>query len=146
MDMKTLLKKISLNWIYLIKKGLGCFLKNEKPHSVICAAAKVGGIYANHIYPGQFLFENLSIQNNLIHFSHEYGVKYLLFLGSACIYPKYAEQPITESSILSGPLEPTNEPYALAKIAGIKLCETYYKQYSDNFISIMPNNLYIFTC
>jgi len=109
---------------------------------VICAAAKVGGIYANHTYPGQFLFENLSIQNNLIHFSHEHEVKYLLFLGSACIYPKYADQPIKEGSMLSGPLEPTNEPYALAKIAGIKLCETYYKQYSDNFISIMPNNLY----
>ena len=104
--------------------------------------AKVGGIYANQIYPGQFLFENLTIQNNLIHFSHEFGVKHLLFLGSACIYPKYADQPIKEDSILSGPLEPTNEPYALAKIAGIKLCETYYKQYSNNFISVMPNNLY----
>tara|TARA_X000000950_G_scaffold277437_1_gene366883 strand:- start:49002 stop:49892 length:891 start_codon:yes stop_codon:yes gene_type:complete len=124
------------------QKRTRLFFKKEKPDVVICAAAKVGGIYANHIYPGQFLFENLSIQNNLIHFSHEYEVKYLLFLGSACIYPKYADQPIKESSILSGPLEPTNEPYALAKIAGIKLCETYYKQYSDNFISIMPNNLY----
>ena len=124
------------------QKRTRLFFKKEKPDVVICAAAKVGGIYANHIYPGQFLFENLSIQNNLIHFSHEYEVKYLLFLGSACIYPKYADQPITEGSMLSGPLEPTNEPYALAKIAGIKLCETYYKQYSDNFISIMPNNLY----
>tara|TARA_Y100001980_G_C14543700_1_gene322541 strand:- start:165 stop:974 length:810 start_codon:yes stop_codon:yes gene_type:complete len=118
------------------------FFKKEKPDVVICAAAKVGGIYANQIYPAQFLFENLAIQNNLIHFSHEYGVKNLLFLGSACIYPKYAEQPIKESSMLSGPLEPTNEPYALAKIVGIKLCETYFKQYSDNFISVMPNNLY----
>ena len=88
------------------------------------------------------MYENLVIQHNLIHFSHEYGVKHLLFLGSACIYPKYAEQPIKEDSILSGSLEPTNEPYALAKIAGIKLCETYFKQYSDNFISVMPNNLY----
>ena len=118
------------------------FMMNEKPEVVICAAAKVGGIYANQKYPAQFLFENLSIQNNLIHSAHEYGVKKLLFLGSACIYPKYADQPIKEDSILSGSLEPTNEPYALAKIAGIKLCETYYKQYSDNFISVMPNNLY----
>ncbi len=118
------------------------FFKNEEPDIVICAAAKVGGIYANQIYPAQFLFENLAIQNNLIHFSHKYGIKHLLFLGSACIYPKYADQPIKEASMLSGPLEPTNEPYALAKIAGIKLCETYYKQYSDNFISVMPNNLY----
>ena len=117
-------------------------MMNEKPEVVICAAAKVGGIYANQKYPAQFLFENLSIQNNLIHSAHEYGVKKLLFLGSACIYPKYADQPIKEDSILSGSLEPTNEPYALAKIAGIKLCETYYKQYSDNFISVMPNNLY----
>ena len=118
------------------------FMMNEKPEVVICAAAKVGGIYANQKYPAQFLFENLSIQNNLIHSAHEHGVKKLLFLGSACIYPKYAGQPIKEDSILSGSLEPTNEPYALAKIAGIKLCETYYKQYSDNFISVMPNNLY----
>ena len=118
------------------------FFKNEKPDVVICAAAKVGGIYANQTYPAQFLFENLAIQNNLIHFSHEIGVRQLLFLGSACIYPKFADQPIKENSILSGPLEPTNEPYALAKIVGIKLCETYFKQYSDNFISVMPNNLY----
>ena len=118
------------------------FFKNEKPDVVICAAAKVGGIYANQTYPAQFLFENLAIQNNLIHFSHEIGVRQLLFLGSACIYPKFADQPIRENSILSGCLEPTNEPYALAKIVGIKLCETYFKQYSDNFISVMPNNLY----
>ena len=102
----------------------------------------MGGIFANQRYPAQFLFENLAIQNNLINFSHEYNVKKLLFLGSACIYPKHAKQPIKESSMLSGLLEPTNEPYALAKIAGVKLCEAYYKQYSDNFISIMPNNLY----
>ncbi len=126
----------------LDQKSTKLFFKNEKPDNVICAAAKVGGIYANQIYPGQFLFENLTIQNNLIHFSHEFGVSYLLFLGSACIYPKYAEQPIREDSLLSGPLESTNEPYALAKIAGIKLCEAYYKQYSNNFISVMPNNLY----
>ena len=124
------------------QKSTKIFFENEKPDVVICAAAKVGGIYANQIYPAQFLFENLAIQNNVIHYSHEYGVKNLLFLGSACIYPKYAHQPIKEESMLSGRLEPTNEPYALAKIAGIKLCETYYKQYSDNFISVMPNNLY----
>ena len=124
------------------QKSTKIFFENEKPDVVICAAAKVGGIYANQIYPAQFLFENLAIQNNVIHYSHEYGVKNLLFLGSACIYPKYAHQPIKEESMLSGSLEPTNEPYALAKIAGIKLCETYYKQYSDNFISVMPNNLY----
>ena len=124
------------------QKSTRIFFKKEKPDIVICAAAKVGGIYANQIYPAQFLFENLAIQNNLIHFSHESGVKQLLFLGSACIYPKYAKQPIKESSILSGLLESTNEPYAIAKIAGIKLCESYFKQYSDNFISVMPNNLY----
>ena len=118
------------------------FFRTEKPYGVICSAAKVGGIYANHVSPADFLYENLTIQNNLIHFSHKYNVKYLLFLGSACIYPKYAKQPIKEDSLLSGFLEPTNEPYALAKIAGIKLCENYYKQYSDNFISVMPNNLY----
>ena len=116
------------------QKSTRAFFKNEKPDVVICAAAKVGGIYANQIYPGQFLYENLTIQNNLIHFSHIYDVKNLLFLGSACIYPKYAEQPIKEDSILSGTLEPSNEPYAIAKIAGIKLCETYFKQYSDNFL------------
>ena len=118
------------------------FFKDKKPDSVICAAAKVGGILANEKYPAQFLYENLTIQNNIIHLSHKYGVKSLLFLGSACIYPKYAEQPIKEESILSGALEPTNEPYAIAKIAGIKLCQSYYRQFSNNFISVMPNNLY----
>ena len=118
------------------------FFKYEKPDSVICAAAKVGGILANKKYPAQFLYENLTIQHNIIHLSHKYGVKSLLFLGSACIYPKYAEQPIKEESILSGALEPTNEPYAIAKIAGIKLCQSYFRQFSKNFISVMPNNLY----
>ncbi len=139
---QNIIKKDKLELDLRDQKKTMLFFKKEKPDIVICAAAKVGGIYANQIYPGQFLFENLSIQNNLIHFSHLNKVRYLLFLGSACIYPKYAAQPIKEDSILSGPLEPTNEPYALAKIVGIKLCETYYKQYSDNFISIMPNNLY----
>ena len=139
---KNLITKDRFSLDLLDQKNTKLFFRNERPDNVICAAAKVGGIYANQTYPGQFLYENLVIQNNLIHFSHEYGVKHLLFLGSACIYPKYAEQPIKEDSILSGSLEPTNEPYALAKIAGIKLCETYFKQYSDNFISVMPNNLY----
>ena len=118
------------------------FFENEKPEVVICAAAKVGGIYANSIYSGQFLYENLAIQNNIIHFSHQFRVQKLIFLGSACIYPKHARQPIKEQLLLSGYLEPTNEAYAIAKIAGIKLCENYFKQYSDNFLSIMPNNLY----
>ena len=118
------------------------FFKSQKPEVVICAAAKVGGIYANQKYPGQFLYENLTIQNNLIHFAHEINVLNLIFLGSACVYPKYSSQPIKEKSLLSGDLEPTNEAYAVAKIAGIKLCESYYKQYSNNFISVMPNNLY----
>ncbi len=118
------------------------FFKCEKPQVVICAAAKVGGIYANEKYSGQFLYENLAIQNNVIHFSHEFKVNQLMFLGSACIYPKYAKQPIEEKSLLSGHLEPTNEAYAIAKIAGLKLCESYYRQYSNNFISVMPNNLY----
>ncbi len=139
---KNLITKDRFSLNLLDQKKTKLFFRSERPDNVICAAAKVGGIYANQMQPGQFLYENLAIQNNLIHFSHEYGVKHLLFLGSACIYPKYAEQPIKEDSILSGSLEPTNEPYALAKIAGIKLCETYFKQYSNNFMSVMPNNLY----
>ena len=118
---ENIIKKDKSELDLLDQKSTKLFFKNEKPHVVICAAAKVGGIYANHIYPGQFLFENLSIQNNLIHFSHEYGVKNLLFLGSACIYPKYADQPIKECSILSGPLEPTNEPYAIGKNSRYKI-------------------------
>ena len=139
---KNIIKKDKLELDLSDQKSTRLFFEKEKPEVVICAAAKVGGIYANQKYPAQFLFENLSIQNNLIHFSHEIGVRQLLFLGSACIYPKNAGQPIRENSILSGLLEPTNEPYALAKIVGIKLCENYFRQYSDNFISVMPNNLY----
>ncbi len=118
------------------------FFKKEKPEYVIIAAAKVGGILANSSYPAEFLYDNLLIQNNLIHFSYKFGVKKLLFLGSACIYPKFATQPIKESELLTGQLEPTNQWYAIAKIAGIKLCQSYHQQYSKNFISIMPNNLY----
>ncbi|RMG24106.1 MAG: GDP-L-fucose synthase [Methanobacteriota archaeon] len=118
------------------------FYEQERPEYVFIAAAKVGGILANNTYRAQFIYENLQIQNNLIHFAHEYGVKKLLFLGSSCIYPKFAPQPIKEEYLLTGELEPTNEPYAIAKIAGIKMCEAYRDQYGDNFISVMPTNLY----
>ena len=118
------------------------FYETEHPEYVFVAAAKVGGILANNTYRAQFIYENLQIQNNLIHFAYINGVKKLLFLGSSCIYPKMAPQPIKEEYLLTGPLEPTNEPYAIAKIAGIKMCENYYRQYGSNFISVMPTNLY----
>lgn len=118
------------------------FLQEEKPDYVFLAAAKVGGIVANNTYKGQFLFENLQIQNSVIHGSHLAGVKKLMFLGSSCIYPKLAPQPLREDYLLTGTLEPTNEPYAIAKIAGIKMCEAYRDQYGSNFISVMPTNLY----
>jgi len=118
------------------------FFQKEKPEYVIIAAAKVGGIIANNIYRAEFLYDNLMIQNNLIHASYETGVKKLLFLGSSCIYPKLAPQPIKEECLLTGLLEETNEPYAIAKIAGIKMCENYYRQYGCDFISVMPTNLY----
>ena len=118
------------------------FLQTEKPDYVFLAAAKVGGIVANNTYRGQFLYENLQIQNNVIHGSYLAGVKKLMFLGSSCIYPKLAPQPLKEDYILTGLLEPTNEPYAIAKIAGIKMCEAYRDQYGCNYISVMPTNLY----
>lgn len=118
------------------------FFQSEQPNHVYLAAAKVGGIHANNIYRGQFLYENLMIEANIIHAAWQSNVDKLLFLGSSCIYPKMAPQPLTEESLLTGPLEPTNEPYAIAKIAGIKLCETYRDQYGANFISAMPTNLY----
>ena len=118
------------------------FFKDQKPDYVFVAAAKVGGIKANSEFGAQFLYENLMIQNNIIHSSHQLNVEKLLFLGSACIYPRDCKQPMLEEYLLNGSLEPTNEGYAIAKIAGIKLCENYYRQYNDNFISIMPNNLY----
>src|SRR5437870_4813088 len=114
----------------------------ERPNVVIVAAAKVGGIKANNDYPVEFLVKNLRIQNNVIHAAHENGVRKLLFLGSSCIYPKFAPQPIQESALLTGLLEPTNEAYAIAKIAGIKLCQAYAREYGANFISAMPTNLY----
>ena len=118
------------------------FFAKEKPDYVFLAAAKVGGIVANSTYPAQFIYENLQIQNNVIHQSYVAGVKKLCFLGSSCIYPKFAQQPMKEEYLLSGKLEPTNEPYAIAKIAGIKMCESYNRQFGTNFISVMPTNLY----
>ena len=118
------------------------FFQKEKPDYVFLAAAKVGGIYANNTYPADFIYSNLCIQTNIIHASYVFRVRKLLFLGSSCIYPKFAEQPMKESSLLTGELEPTNEPYALAKIAGIKMCQAYNKQYRTHFISCMPTNLY----
>lgn len=124
------------------QKAVHTFFENEKPEYVFLAAAKVGGILANNTYPAEFLYENLLIQNNVIHAAYENHVKKLLFLGSSCIYPKLAEQPIKEESLLSGYLESTNEAYAIAKIAGIKLCQAYHKQYGCRFISVMPTNMY----
>jgi len=118
------------------------FFFAEKPDYVFLAAAKVGGIQANNTYRGQFLYENLTIQNNIIHAAYTCGIKKLIFFGSACIYPRNSSQPIKEEYLLSDYLEETNEPYAIAKIAGIKLCENYFRQYETNFISVMPNNLY----
>jgi GDP-L-fucose synthase len=118
------------------------FLAAERPTIVIVAAARVGGIKANNDFPVEFLLENLQIQNNVIRSAYDSGVRKLLFVGSACIYPKFAPQPIPETSLLDGPLEPTNEAYAIAKIAGIKLCQAYYREYGANFISAMPTNLY----
>ncbi len=118
------------------------FLTAERPTIVIVAAARVGGIKANNDFPVEFLLENLGIQNNVIRSAYESGVRKLLFVGSACIYPKFAPQPIPETSLLDGPLEPTNEAYAIAKIAGIKLCQAYSREYGANFISAMPTNLY----
>jgi len=118
------------------------FFCNEKPEVMIFAAAKVGGIKANNEQPVEFLLENLRVQNNVIAAAHESGVRKLLFLGSSCIYPKLAPQPIPESALLSGPLEPTNEAYAVAKIAGVKLCQAFSREYGANFISAMPTNLY----
>ena len=118
------------------------FFEENKPDYVFLAAAKVGGIVANNTYRGEFLYENLMIQNNVIHSAYLSGVKKLMFLGSSCIYPKLAPQPLHEDALLTGLLEPTNEPYAIAKIAGIKMCEAYRQQYGCDFISVMPTNLY----
>ncbi|PYL10827.1 MAG: GDP-fucose synthetase, partial [Verrucomicrobia bacterium] len=118
------------------------FFAEARPDIVILAAANVGGIKANNDFPVEFLLDNLRIQNNVIRSAYQTGVRKLLFLGSSCIYPKLAPQPIPESALLTGPLESTNEPYAIAKIAGIKLCQAYTREYGTNFISVMPTNLY----
>ncbi|MHA4894193.1 GDP-L-fucose synthase [Pedobacter sp. PWIIR3] len=124
------------------QQAVSAFFATEKPDYVFLAAAKVGGILANNIYRADFLFENLMIQNNVIHSAYENKVEKLMFLGSSCIYPKLAPQPLKEDYLLTGELEPTNEPYAIAKIAGIKLCDAYRSQYGCNYISVMPTNLY----
>lgn len=124
------------------QQAVADFFKAEKPEYVFLAAAKVGGIVANNTYRGEFLYDNLIIQNNIIHNSYLNGVTKLMFLGSSCIYPKFAPQPLKEEYLLTGPLEQTNEPYAIAKIAGIKMCDAYRDQYGCNYISVMPTNLY----
>jgi len=148
--LRTLKKRGYSNIITADKKKLdllkqievNSFLKKKKPDIVIIAAARVGGIYANQTLRGQFIYENLQIQNNLIHGSYINGVKNLIFLGSSCIYPKLAKQPLKEKYLLSGKLEETNEPYAIAKIAGIKMCEAYNKQYKTNYKCLMPTNTF----
>jgi GDP-L-fucose synthase len=124
------------------QQAVADFFRAEKPEYVFLAAAKVGGIHANNTYPAEFIYDNLIIQTNVIHNAYLHQVKKLLFLGSSCIYPKLAPQPMKEEHLLTGELEPTNEPYAIAKIAGIKMCQAYNRQYGTNFISVMPTNLY----
>ena len=124
------------------RESVRAFFAEQRPQVIVVAAAKVGGIKANNDFPVEFLLENLTIQNNLIEAAHDFGAEKLLFLGSSCIYPKFAPQPIPEDSLLTGALEPTNEAYALAKIAGIKLCQAYAREYGRNFINAMPTNLY----
>lgn len=124
------------------QRAVNEFFASEMPEQVYLAAAKVGGIHANNTYPAEFIYQNLMMQANVIHAAHNHGVQKLLFLGSSCIYPKLAAQPMSEDALLSGKLEPTNEPYAVAKIAGIKLCESYNRQYGRDYRSVMPTNLY----
>jgi len=126
----------------LNQQSVADFFSKEKPEYVFLSAAKVGGILSNNTYPAQYIYENLEIQNNIIHQSYINGVKKLLFLGSSCIYPRLCPQPMKEEYLLTGLLEPTNEPYALAKIAGIKMCQSYNRQYGTNFIAVMPTNAY----
>lgn len=126
----------------LCQQSVRAFMQSEKPDYVVLAAAKVGGILANNSYPAEFIYQNLMLEANVVHEAHTAGVSNLLFLGSSCIYPKLAEQPMRESALLTGTLEPTNEPYAVAKIAGIKLCESYNRQYGTDYRSVMPTNLY----
>lgn len=138
----NLLLKTSAELDLRNQQAVDSFFEDNRPEYVFLAAAKVGGIHANNVYRAEFLYDNLMIEANIIHAAYKNGVKKLLFLGSSCIYPKLAPQPLQEESLLTGALEPTNEPYAIAKIAGIKLCESYRDQYGCNFISAMPTNLY----
>jgi GDP-L-fucose synthase len=138
----NLLLKTSAELDLRNQQAVDSFFEDNRPEYVFLAAAKVGGIHANNVYRAEFLYDNLMIEANIIHAAYKHGVKKLLFLGSSCIYPKLAAQPLQEDSLLTGALEPTNEPYAIAKIAGIKLCEAYRDQYGCNFISAMPTNLY----
>jgi GDP-L-fucose synthase len=124
------------------QSAVNVFFEKERPEYVFLAAAKVGGIHANNTYRADFVYQNLMIESNIIHASYRHGVKKLMFLGSSCIYPKHAPQPMKEEHLLTGLLEPTNEPYAIAKIAGIKMCDAYNRQYGTNFMSVMPTNLY----
>ncbi|MGM0694996.1 MAG: GDP-L-fucose synthase [Pseudomonadota bacterium] len=126
----------------LDQAAVQAWFETHRPDQVYLAAAKVGGIHANNAYPAEFIYENLMVEANIIHAAHQAGVQKLLFLGSSCIYPKHAEQPMREEALVTGTLEPTNEPYAVAKIAGIKLCESYNRQYGRDYRSVMPTNLY----
>jgi GDP-L-fucose synthase len=139
---QNLIYKNSKELNLMRQQDVEVFFEKEKPEYVFLAAAKVGGINANNIYPAEFIYNNIMIESNVIHSAYKYKVKKLLFLGSSCIYPKFAEQPIKEEYLLTGPLEPTNEAYAIAKITGIELCKFYRRQYGVDFISAMPTNLY----
>tara|TARA_R110002096_G_scaffold152824_20_gene316253 strand:- start:7694 stop:8647 length:954 start_codon:yes stop_codon:yes gene_type:complete len=139
---RNIIKKTRNELDLLDQRAVSAFFQQEKPEYVVLAAAKVGGIFANNEYPADFIYENLMVQSNVIHQAYRAQVKQLLFLGSSCIYPKLASQPMDESALLTGELEPTNEPYAIAKIAGIKMCESYNRQYGTDFRSLMPTNLY----
>src|SRR5579859_1190921 len=138
----NLLGKASAHLDLRNQEAVNSFMRGEKPDYVFLAAAKVGGILANNSYKGDFIYDNLIIEANVIKAAHDAGVKKLMLLGSSCIYPKFAPQPIREDSLLTGALEPTNDAYAVAKIAGIKLCQSFHEQFNDNFISVMPSNLY----
>ena len=139
---QNLIYKTSKELNLMRQQDVEDFFEKEKPQYVFLAAAKVGGIHANNTYPAEFIYNNVMIESNIIHSAYKYKVKKLLFLGSSCIYPKFAEQPIKEEYLLTGPLEPTNEAYAIAKITGIELCKFYRRQYGVDFISAMPTNLY----
>ncbi|MDO8514687.1 MAG: GDP-L-fucose synthase [bacterium] len=139
---KNLVLKTHEELDLLDAKAVSDFFSKERPEYVFLAAAHVGGIAANNAYPADLIYENLVIETSVIHSAHEYKVKKLLFLGSSCMYPRLAEQPMKEESLLTGPLEPSNKPYAVAKIAGVVMCQSFNKQYGDNFIAVMPANLY----